>query len=58
MAGDRAWLEPRFQMHYADDQHTDIRFALGAVLGYIDVSIVSAYSVSEEEAKRYAKISA
>ena len=40
MAGGRAWIEPRFQMHYADDQHTDIRFALGAVLGYIDVSVV------------------
>ena len=54
MAGGRAWLEPRFQMHYADDQHTDVRFALGAVLGYIDVSVVhpTAASVRRRASQR------
>jgi hypothetical protein len=40
MAGGKAWLEPRFQIHHTDDEHTDIRVALGAKLFYIDVTVV------------------
>ena len=39
-AGGRAWLEPRFQLPGPDDQHTDIRVALGPRLFYVDVSVV------------------
>ena len=39
-AGGKAWLEPRFQLSHTDDEHTDVRFSLGAVVGYVDVSVV------------------
>jgi hypothetical protein len=39
-AGGKAWTEPRFQLHHADDQHTDIRFSLGGQLVYVDVTVV------------------
>ena len=40
MAGGKAWTEPRFQIQHSDDQHTDIRVALGPHLFYIDVQVV------------------
>ena len=39
-AGGKAWTEPRFQLHHADDEHTDIRFSLGGQLIYVDVTVV------------------
>jgi hypothetical protein len=39
-AGGKAWTEPRFQLHHADDEHTDIRFSLGGQLVYVDVTVV------------------
>ena len=39
-AGGQAWLEPRFQLDGGNDEHTDIRIALGAELIYVDVSVV------------------
>ena len=39
-AGGKAWTEPRFQLHHADDEHTDIRFSLGGQLVYVDVMVV------------------
>jgi hypothetical protein len=39
-AGGQAWLEPRFQLPGQNDEHTDIRIALGTELIYVDVSIV------------------
>jgi hypothetical protein len=39
-AGGRAWLEPRFQMRADDDQHTDVKFVFGRIMGYIDVYVV------------------
>jgi hypothetical protein len=45
-AGGKAWIEPRFQLPGQDDEHTDIRIALGAELIYVDVSIVHPTSAS------------
>ena len=39
-AGGRAWLEPRFQIRAEDDQHTDVKFVFGPIMGYIDVYVV------------------
>jgi len=39
-AGGKAWTEPRFLLHHADDEHTDIRFSLGGQLVYVDVTVV------------------
>jgi hypothetical protein len=35
----KAWTEPRFQLHHADDEHTNIRFSLGGQLVYVDVTV-------------------
>ena len=40
MAGGKAWTEPRFQIHHSDDEHTDIRVALGPHVLYLDVTVV------------------
>jgi hypothetical protein len=39
-AGGRAWLEPRFQIRAEDNQHTDVKFVFGPIMGYIDVYVV------------------
>ena len=39
-ASGRAWLEPRFQIRAEDDQHTDVKFVFGPIMGYIDVYVV------------------
>ena len=39
-AGMQAWIEPRYQLDHSDDEHTDVRVALGARLYYRDVSVV------------------
>lgn len=44
--GGRAWIEPRFQLPGPDDQHTDVRVALGHRVIYVDVSVVHPTAVS------------